>query len=382
MILLLFWFLILITFILGLNFLFSKTVELTLENSKDVLKEKNSEQFIIKTSSITDKNENLETYKSNAIDIKIKDNDLDTARIIEYTGDQVKLFQWYPQTFNQFIGQEEAKAQAKTIIAKMNKHIKCHVLLSAIQGHGKSSFVKLLAKELHAHYIERIGKQINEDNIIDIINEINTSSAQNIVFFLDETDTCDWKILKLFNPILQDFKISNKKIKPFMFCGATINKDILIQKTPDLLDRISHQIQFKRYNEEEIIKILTQYQKQLYENETISQKIYETISKNCKFNPRLSINLLEDYIVTENITKTLKDRRIIYQGLTDVDIKILQILNNSKKALGANALSQRVGLSQSQYIREYEPYLCEFGYIIRTPSRTITEVGKEILKSI
>jgi Holliday junction resolvasome RuvABC ATP-dependent DNA helicase subunit len=167
-----------------------------------------------------------------------------------------------------------------------------------------------------------------------------------------------------------------------MFCSATINKDLLIKQTPDLLDRIQHQIQFKRYNDEEIMTIIKQYKEELYHEENISEEILLQIARNCKYNPRLSLGLLEDYIITRDIEKTFKDRRIVKDGLTDIDIKILEVLSQSNRAIGANALSQRVSLTQNQYVREFEPYLCEFGYVVRVPSRMITDKGHQILKEL
>lgn len=323
-----------------------------------------------------------EEREDKPIKVEIKDGNINASRIKEYAGEDIKSFSWTPQDFSQFIGQTDAKEQAKTIMAKLRKGIKCHTILSAIQGHGKSTFVRLLAKELNARLIERVGKQIDFDTLVDVINEINTCPEKNVIFFLDEIDTTEWKVLKLLNPVLQDFQISGKKIKPFLFCSATINKDLLIKQTPDVLDRIPHAIQFKRYNNNEIATILKQYKNQLYSNENVPEKIIDVISNSCKFNPRLSIGLLEDYIVTQNINKTLKDRRIIKDGLTEIDIKVLQVLSKAKRPMGCNALSQKIGLSQNQYIREYEPYLCEFGYMERVPSRQITEKGKQLLKEL
>ncbi len=341
-----------------------------------------SEQAGITVSSVTDEETPIEKDTDEPLKIQIKNNTVDTNKIIEYQGEEYKKFSWYPQTFKEFIGQENAKEQAKTVIKKMIKGIKCHMLLSALQGHGKSTYIRLLAKNMNAKLIERVGKEVDEDSIIDIINEINTSKEKYVIFFLDEIDTTDWKVLKLLNPILQDFRISGKKIKPFCFCSATINKDILLKTVPDLLDRIPHAIQFKRYTAEEMGTILTQYKNQLYSNENISNQIIKTISNSCKFNPRLGLGLLEDFVVTQDIQKTLRDRRIVYKGLTEIDVKILEVLNQATRAMGSNALAMRVGINERQYLREYEPNLVEFDYVHRIPSRIISEKGKRFLEKI
>jgi len=130
------------------------------------------------------------------------------------------------------------------------------------------------------------------------------------------------------------------------------------------------------------MKILQQYKDQLYTEDKVAKEILETISNACKFCPRISISLLEDYIVEQDITKVLKNRRIVKGGLNEIDIKVLAVLNKATRAIGANSLSQRIGISQKQYIQEFEPFLVEYGYIERVPSRIISDKGKKFLNEI
>lgn len=192
----------------------------------------------------------------------------------------------------------------------------------------------------------------------------------------------EWKVIKVLNPIIEQFKISGKKIKPFIFAGATINKHELIKNNPDTLDRIPTHIKFERYNAKEIAQIVSQYQKQLYSQNSVPQEVIEVISNNAKFNPRTSISLLEEFIVENNISKVLHNSNIIKAGLTNIDIRILKILEQVGKRMGANALAMKAKLSQNEYVREYEPFLVEYDYINRIPSRIITEKGKELLKEV
>jgi Holliday junction resolvasome RuvABC ATP-dependent DNA helicase subunit len=192
----------------------------------------------------------------------------------------------------------------------------------------------------------------------------------------------EWKVIKVLNPIIEQFKISGKKIKPFIFAGATINKHELIKNNPDTLDRIPTHIKFERYNAKEIAQIIAQYHKQLYPQVIVSQEVINTISINAKFNPRTSIALLEEFVVENNIKTVLHNCNIIKNGLTKIDIRILEILEQSGKRMGANALAMKAKLSQNEYVREYEPFLVEYDYINRIPSRIITEKGKELLKEV
>lgn len=323
-----------------------------------------------------------EEEKECPMEVVLKEGQFNVSEIKEYKGEGLKKLEFRPTTFEQFVGQTEAKERAKTIIKKANKGLKSHFLIDGIKGHGKTTFVELIAKQLDAHLIKRIGKQITIDNLVDIINEINTSEKKHVMLFIDELDTMDWKVLKVLNPIIESFEIAGKNIKPFIFAGATINKHILLKQTPDTMDRISTHIKFVRYDDLEIATILAQYIDELYNDENISKEAVNVISKNCKFNPRTSIALLEDYIVEEDINKILKNWHIIKDGLTQKDVKILTVLNNAERAMGCNALAMKCGLSQHEYTREFEEFLVEYDYINRVPSRVITEKGKDLLKCL
>jgi Holliday junction resolvasome RuvABC ATP-dependent DNA helicase subunit len=307
---------------------------------------------------------------------------LDGAKIVNSPVIGVKNFEFRPKTWEQFIGQTESKELAKSIIIPQFKRgIKSHIILSAIRGHGKSSFVKLLANDIQANLIERIGNTVTLNTLPDIINEIN-HSVKPTIFFIDEIDTCPKDIIKLLNPIIESFEISGKKIKPFLFASATINKNLLVKNNPDTLDRIKHHINFTRYSVNDLIQIAKQVHEQLYREEIISNDIFQALGDNCKRNPRTIINLLENYVVCPNINQVLKASGIVKDGLTWIDVKILKFLNECNKPVGANAIAMKCALSQKEYEGEFEPILFEFGYINRVPSRIITEKGKEFLKSI
>jgi len=327
--------------------------------------------------------ETQENSKDDPIKVEIKDSNINVSRIKEYKGETIKKFEFRPRNFMEFISQEQAKEQGRTIIKKVARGIKGHLFLSARQGMGKTTFIQLLANELRAKLITRVGKQLDDpDALIDVINEINISKEKNIIFFVDEIDSMDRKIIKMLNPIIEQFEISGKKIKPFVFASASISKDILIKNNPDTLDRIGHHLFFKSYSDKDITKILQQYKSQLYANDKVGDNILDKIATSCKFCPRIGISLLEDFIVEQNIEKVLRNRRIVKDGLTEIDIKILQVLNQATRPMGCNAVALRAGLSQKQYTQEFEPFLYEFGYINRTPSRIISEKGKQFLKGI
>jgi len=321
--------------------------------------------------------------------ITVKSPSFDVSKIKSYEGGDITQFEFRPKNFLEFVGQEQAKEDLKTIIKMVKRQMVSHLLLKGIQGHGKTSLIYVFKNELEkalsyqVKLIERIGKQIDEINLpILIQKEINEAPEKYIILFIDETDTMDWKVLKTMNPILESFQIAGKRIKPFIFCGATINFDEILKTNPDTLDRIPNKIKFQRYNAEEIARIITQYKNQLFPQDNVPKQVIEIISKNCKFNPRNSITLLKKFIVEQNINKVLQNSQIIKDGLTVTDIKLLKVLNEVKKSVGAGYLASRVGLKEKQYLREYEPFLVEYNYIDRTPRRELGDKGKEILEKV
>lgn len=308
-----------------------------------------------------------------------KDN-LNDDKIQEYHS-SFKNFEFRPQTWEQFIGQEETKQRAKYIVEQFKRGMRSHMILSAIRGHGKTSWVELLARTMDACLIQNIGNTVTLESLPNIINRIN-GSDKTVIWFVDEIDTCESNVLKLMNPIIESFKINGKKIKPFIFACATINKYILFKNNPDFLDRIQNHINFSRYTIDELAKIISQVYNHLYAKENVSKETIDILARNAKFNPRTAINLLETLIVEPDVTKVLSTCGIVKDGLTKTDIKILTLLSQSGRPMGANAIATKLGMCQQEYISEYESFLYEFGYILRIPSRIITDKGKEFLKNL
>ena len=306
---------------------------------------------------------------------------LDTASITDAPVRALKKFEFRPQEWSQFIGQDTAKERVKTIKAQFERGMRAHIIMSALKGHGKTSYIELLSKSLHTHLIQRMGNAVTIDVVPEIINEIN-ATPQSSLLFIDEIDTMDKAMIKMFNGIVESFQISGKQIKPFLFACATINKNILVKNNPDFLDRLQHHINFTRYSVDELTAIITQVYQQLYSEEKISQEQLHELALNCKYNPRTAINLLEFFIVDQNVQNVLKTCGILKDGLTFTDVKILQFLATQTKPVGSNAIAMKCAMSQREYENEWEGFLFEFGYLDRLPSRKITEKGKELLNSL
>ena len=311
--------------------------------------------------------------------VRIQEPAVDINRINSSKGEK-KRFIYRPETFDQYIGQPLAKAKCKLSIQKIKEDIKTHILIDGIRGHGKTTLVRIVAKQLNAKLIERVGKLVTVDNLPDILNEINASTDEHVMFFIDEMDKLSSDVLKIMNPVLEDYELAGAKIRRFIFAGATINKYDLINRAPDTLDRIDTQIRLERYSVDDVYQILSQYHTQLYSQYQIKEESLKVISSNCKFNPRTGIAMLTDLLILKEVEEVLTVNNVLKDGLTSRDKRILETLAGSKRPLGANALAQLVGISQADYQAEYEPYLCEMGYVARVPSRVITDKGRQLLE--
>lgn len=311
----------------------------------------------------------------------IEPNRLDLSKIGGGTAVEIKKFEFRPQEWAQFIGQENAKEQAPIIIEFFKRGMPAHVILTGLQGHGKTSYIELLAKTMKAHLIQRIGNTVTLETLPEIINEIN-ASTDPCILFVDEIDTMDSEIIKLLNPIVESFKISGKPVNPFIFAGATINLDRITVKNPDFLDRIPFKMQFVRYTIDELKTIGRQFHQQLYKETPVNDEQLTTLANNCKLNPRTIINLMRFLVVDGDVSHTLKVNGIVKDGLTVTDVKILNYLASCKKSVGANSIAMKVAMRQRQYEVSFEPYLFEEGYIIRTPQRMISDKGREFLTSL
>ena len=316
-------------------------------------------------------------------EVILREESLDVSKIVPYIPDtETKAVDYRPQTLSSFVGQDLAKRKLKLAFKRIRAAERTHIFLDAIRGHGKSTLARIIAKELSADLIELTGAMITDLEVLyKIITTINTNRKLTVLF-IDELDSLKREYFKFLNPILEEFKIATVPVRPFVFIGASILKHELLDKCPDTMDRIDVQIKFVRYTQENIATILKANQKKLYKDIQIPEDIYYKIADNCKYNPRVSLAMLKDYVYAQDLQTVLANNRIIKKGLNDLDIKLLQVLSK-QKSVGAGALAQTVGLSMKEYTIEFEPYLVEFGYIARASrGRMITEKGVELLNSL
>ena len=330
------------------------------------------------------KNYSPEQEDDKPMEVVIKEGGLDTSKLLDYKGARQASFKFRPNTFEEFVGQDLNKEIIKDALKGIRMGEFFHFFFYAKPGVGKTSLALVMKKELDAEIIQFIGKQITMDSLTDAMNVFHHSKKEHCILFIDETDTVKPELCKIMNPMIEDFKLGDKQLRPFIFIGCSINKNILIQRgNGDFLGRINYPIMFDKYNKNDIMKILTQYIKQVYSKEKFSNKAIEIIAENCRNEPRKAIHMLKHYRINKNINKMIENYKIIKNGLTSIDVKVLQVLNSKyPKTMSASALSQNSGVNTNDYITDIEPFLVEQGYLERPHKRIISQKGIGLLKTL
>ena len=227
-------------------------------------------------------------------------------------------------------------------------------------------------QEKFLNYYNQQNKKLLE-NIDEFLKnlEVDTKSQKEFEDYID-TETSVYKMA---------FKRKYWKDKRIPILIAEIGKQKgkeIFYFTNDELRQLGKTENGKKLKEMIVKELVNEYLKEK-EIKAMQEKDLETISKNSRLTPRIAINLLKSSLVG-GVEFALRANRIIKEGLTDIDFKILETLANSTKPIGEEALALTIGLTRSKYRDLYEPYLLSQGYIRRTlRGRIITEKGKTII---
>ena len=287
---------------------------------------------------------------------------------------------YVPKSFDEFHGQGEAINTAKTIQKRIQRDLyPTNFICYGNYGLGKTQFVEVLANTLNAKLIKRIGNEIDKDSLPFLIDAINQSTEKVVILFLDEIDTTNWRILKELNVVIESFNYQSQEVRSFIFCGATINKGKISKRNPDLLNRFQFSVLFKPYSLNEMCSILNQYANEMFPYEDIPKEIIHRIALNSKQNLRNSLTMVENYVCERDLDYILKNNQIVHEGITQKDIEILLCLFNSAKPVGTNFISSQCNLGEEDYLYDYESYLLGKNLVQRSPRRSITPKGIELL---
>ena len=316
-----------------------------------------------------------EDEKQSPLEIVLKPEILNTSNVEEGEGNT----SYRPDSFDEYIGQNTAKQRALCYIEGCQKYNDNfpNTFLSAPSGCGKTVFANILANMLDKKFVTCTAGEIkSEQQLVDKIVE-----CAGGILFLDEAHRITNKIGTFLLPILEEYKITGKKIKPFSMFFATTHKGNLSENLSALVQRFPLQIELNDYTENELIKIFEQFNAKQYDTETVSNEILKNIAKNCRQTPRIGLSLIREYIYIKDWKQIKINNNIVHNSLTERDIKLLKYIRLSGGA-GKNSLSKYLRVEAKTYEFEIEPFLINQELITISNKRKITEKGKILLEGL
>lgn len=295
-----------------------------------------------------------------------------------------------PDSLDGFIGQQHIVQPLKKeikIAKNKGENFLGNILLFGNPGLGKSTLMKLVAKELGAEYEQFDCSQIrnSQQALKQLQNFLLRVAKANkpVVIAFDELHMLSHELQSALLTLLNDRvfvsppdingNIKRIPIENFTFIGATTNDEGVLSTIKNRCLRLTFQL--VDYSHEEL--------KRIYKNKIASKGLTITDEAVDACIPRSRGAIRYVNSIVDGLDRALynddgmrtsldidlnvalayfEEKGIDPMGLTDKDLEILHALEGSD-GMGVEVLAARVGLEAKKYQSEYEKYLIKIGFI-------------------
>ncbi|MDB9426909.1 Holliday junction branch migration DNA helicase RuvB [Microcystis aeruginosa CS-564/01] len=304
-----------------------------------------------------------------------------------------------PQSLEDYIGQQDLKANLKVTIAaaKARQEAIDHLLFYGPPGLGKTTMALILAAEMGVNC--RITAAPALERPRDITGILINLQPRDILF-IDEIHRLNRVTEELLYPAMEDYrldvtigkgqaaKIRSISLPPFTLIGATTKVGSL---TAPLRDRFGMIQRLRFYTVEELTAIMLR--SATIFNIPITEAGAIEISRRSRGTPRIANRLLKrvrDYVQVKGETiitpqlaaEGLNQLNVDSMGLDWTDRLVLKTMIEQfqGKPVGLEAVAAATGEDAKTIEEVYEPYLLQIGYLNRTPrGRVVTAAAYEHL---
>lgn len=300
------------------------------------------------------------------------------------------------------IGHENTKEQIQSALSSARYRNKAlpHMLFAGSAGCGKTSLAKEVAHAGNVSFITATADDLKDEKTVkNVLKELDCSNydpygcrkgtVSPSILFLDEIHQLPLKGQEILGIAMEDFKINSGKTSKFFWLpyftvvGATTNDGML---SKPFRDRFKLRFIFEPYSKDDITKVVLYHASKL--DIIISPKAARVIAQRSRGIPRISIGYLENarddaiqrvgipMITSQMAEATFRKLGIDNDGLTRVELKIMEALYNSEVPIGLDNLSIIANENTKTLMESAEPFLIQKGLITRSGrGRSITLDG-------
>ena len=297
-----------------------------------------------------------------------------------------------PTTFEEYIGQDRAKGNLRTMLeaAVARKEAMDHLLFFGQAGLGKTTLASLVAREMNATLKTTSGPVLEKTG--DLAAILSTLSEGDILF-IDEAHRLNKNIEEMLYPAMEARKLHliigkgpaarmmTLDLPAFTIIAATTRANLL---SAPLRSRFGATFKLDYYTLEDIKKIIRR-SAQLLQVE-ITPKAVDIIARASRFTPRTANRLLKRVrdvaqvhhtgVVTDAVAKeALTMFEIDELGLEEHDRRLLSTIIErfGGGPVGLGTLAAALEEDRGTIEEVYEPYLLKSELLERTPrGRVVT----------
>jgi Holliday junction DNA helicase RuvB len=297
-----------------------------------------------------------------------------------------------PQSLDDFVGQEQARANLKVFIqaAKGRGDALDHVLFAGPPGLGKTTLAQIMAKEMGVGFRSTSGPVIAKAGDLAALL---TNLEERDVLFIDEIHRLNPAVEEILYPAMEDFQLdliigegpAARSVKidlaKFTLVGATTRAGLL---TNPLRDRFGIPVRLNFYTHDELELIVSRGARVL--GAPMSREGAMEIARRSRGTPRIAGRLLRrvrDFASVGNAKvidaavadKALRMLEVDNEGLDALDHRYLSCIvkNYDGGPVGIETIAAALSEPRDALEEIVEPFLLQQGFIGRTPrGRVVT----------